>query len=213
MVQTTIITVKFYFAKLLIFVLLKLFNFNKLKNCVFPQSTTSLPYSKLQVDQLPPIIDRPKKYDYKKLLQDYLQIHNKPLEPIKRRKNPSINTKLSCPFCNAPSDFIYDNNGHRGQFLCKICKSTFHKTTNPDILILLCPHCREKLYKIKDRSGFSIFKCVNKKCPLYLSNLSNLSQTQLQLYKLHPHKFKLHYLFRDFKNYLNLHLTLLTNPL
>ena len=45
-------------------------------------------YNKLKVDKLP-IIHVPKKKDYKRLLNQYLKEHDKPLKPIKSRsKNP-----------------------------------------------------------------------------------------------------------------------------
>src|SRR5699024_11546329 len=63
------------------------------------------PYRKLEVDQMP-IIETLEKLDFKKLLDDYQDKHDKPLRPVIRRKNSVVKVpaNLTCPKCSAPSD-------------------------------------------------------------------------------------------------------------
>ena len=70
------------------------------------------PYRKLQVDDLP-IIDVPETLDYRKLLADYEAQHGRPLRPIQRRANAKhrVPDSLTCPRCQAPSSYLYANNG------------------------------------------------------------------------------------------------------
>lgn len=170
MTQYILITIKFYLAKTLIFILLKIIDFKTIEESIKPESTLSLPYQKMQFHELLPIIDQPKKLDYKLLLEEYQLLHGKPLKPIKRRTPATFDPKTACPFCNAPYEFIYDNNGARGQFLCKVCNSTFHSSTVPNTITLRCPYCHKVLSKIKERSNFFIYKCINDNCCFYQHN-------------------------------------------
>src|SRR5690625_4982478 len=85
------------------------------------------PYRKLEVDEMP-IIETLEKLDYRVLIKAYEQKHAKPLKPVQRRKNSVVKVpeKLSCPRCSAPSSYLYANNGHKGQYLCKVCDCLFH---------------------------------------------------------------------------------------
>ena len=60
------------------------------------------------------MIKVPEKKDYKKLLKQYLQEHDKPLKPIKSRDKNPVPEHIHCPCCNAPHEYIYDNAGGRG---------------------------------------------------------------------------------------------------
>ncbi|WP_434304811.1 hypothetical protein [Clostridium botulinum] len=53
-------------------------------------------YSKLQV-YTSPIFEIPKKLDYKVLLNEYFQSHNKKLTPVKTNKDKTIIPKDSSP--------------------------------------------------------------------------------------------------------------------
>ena len=156
-------------------------------------------YNKLKVDKLP-TIHVPVKKDYKQLLELYLKEHDKPLKPIKSRGKHPVPEDVHCPCCNAPHDYIYDNTGGRGQFLCKVCNTHFNRLNyidNPPELC--CPHCGKALVIKKKRKLFNIHKCVNPNCSYYLHSLQNLSREQLEEYKSNPEKFKLHYIYREFK--------------
>lgn len=97
-------------------------------------------------------------------------------------------------------NYIYDNTGGRGQFSCKICSTNFSRHNWIDNPIELhCPHCGGALSVVKNRKLFNIHKCMNKKCSYYQNSLQALSKEDLEEYKSKPEKFKLHYLYREFK--------------
>ena len=147
-----------------------------------------------------PLIKVPEKKDYKELLELYLKEHNKPLKPIKPRGKNSVPNDVHCPCCNAPHNYIYDNTGGRGQFWCKVCDAHFNRQNyidNPPELC--CPHCGKALVIKKNRKLFNIHKCVNPNCSYYLNSLKALSKNDMDEYKSNPEKFKLHYIYREFK--------------
>jgi len=158
-------------------------------------------YRYLQVDELP-IFETFKKLDYKKLLQNYQDIHGKELKPINRHKN-SVNKvpdTIKCPRCNAPHQYLYDNNGGKGQFLCKVCDFTFEANkVYLKSIKFKCPHCNRALEKIKTRKNFNIYKCKNDYCSFYQYNLAKMSKDEKKLFKTKPFKFKLRYIYREFK--------------
>ena len=156
-------------------------------------------YNKLKVDKLP-IIHVPEKKDYKQLLKLYFEEHGKPLNPIKSRGNNPVPNDIHCPCCNAPHTYIYDNTGGRGQFWCKICDTHFNRQNYLDNPIELhCPHCGGALTLEKNRKLFNIHKCRNINCSYYQNSLNSLSKEDLEGYKSNPEKFKLHYIYREFK--------------
>ena len=156
-------------------------------------------YNKLKVDRLPKLFI-PQKLDYKVLLEKYFEQHNKPLKPIHHRGNNPVPNDVHCPRCNAPHNYIYDNTGGRGQFFCKVCDFHFNNNNRFDNPIeLRCPYCGDALTLIKYRKLFNIHKCQNNKCSYYNNNINSLSSEQLEEYKSNPEKFKLHYLYREFK--------------
>lgn len=88
------------------------------------------PYRKLEVDDML-IIETFEKLDYKALLDEYQHQHGKPLKPVRRQKNSPVKVpaNLTCPKCAAPSDYLYANNGDKGQYLSKVCDCLFSKRT------------------------------------------------------------------------------------
>ena len=156
-------------------------------------------YNKLKVDKLP-IIHVPEKKDYKQLLEQYIKGHGKPLKPIKSRGKNPVPNDVHCPCCNAPHIYIYDNTGGRGQFSCKICSTNFSRHNWIDNPIELhCPHCGHALSLEKKRKLFNIHKCRNNNCSYYQNSLKALSKNDMDEYKSNPEKFKLHYIYREFK--------------
>ena len=155
-------------------------------------------YNKLKVDKLP-LVKVPEKKDYKQLLKQYFQEHGKTLKPINSRGKNPVPQDVHCPCCNAPHEYIYDNTGGRGQFLCKVCSSRFNRQnyiSNP--IELSCPYCSKALVIKKTRKNFRIHKCVNPDCSYFKSSLNALSNEDLLEYQDNPHKFKLHYIYREF---------------
>ena len=164
------------------------------------ESPVNKPYRKLQVDDLP-IIETLQKLDYKILLTEYLEKNGKPLKPVQRRKNSktAVPKSMNCPQCGAPSDYLYANNGDKGQFQCKVCSCLFSgKNRYSKEAILKCPHCAKTLDKIKERKDFDVFKCKNNDCPYYQKKLNGMSSKEKKQFKKDPQSFKLRYIFRQF---------------
>ncbi|REB73246.1 DDE-type integrase/transposase/recombinase [Bacillus sp. 522_BSPC] len=158
------------------------------------------PYQKLQVDDLP-IIEVPEKLDYQVLLAEYLEKKGKPLKPVQRRKSSKVTVPKSmfCPKCGAPSDYLYANNGDKGQYQCKVCTCLFSdKNRFSKEAILKCPHCSKTLEKIKERKDFHVFKCKNNDCPYYQKKLNGMSSKEKKRFKKNPQAFKLRYIYRQF---------------
>ena len=169
---------------------------------VFPKPDVpiSKKYRPMQIDAQP-IIEKLEKLDYKILLADYELKHGTPLKAIKRRKNAKnkVPTSVSCPRCSAPHQYIYDNNGGKGQFLCKICSFIFFsKIKYSKTAIIKCPYCRATLVKVKERQQFNVLKCKNDNCSFYLNNLNSMSKSEKALFAKKPFKFKVRYIYREF---------------
>ena len=156
------------------------------------------PYRKLSVDEMP-IFEKALKGDYRIIIEDFLKKTGKLIKPIKHRKESKVPKDLTCTYCCAPSEYLYDNDGGRGQFLCKVCTATFKKGDKPvrDVT-LKCPHCRSVLQKVKKRKDFDIFKCMSDKCSFYLKNLSKMTKQQKEDFAVKPYKYKVRYIYRKF---------------
>jgi len=107
-----------------------------IKQWIFDDSN-SPKYQKFKVDKLP-IIKKFVKQDYSFLLEYYIWKYNKSVKPVQRRNGKTIPEDTICPLCGAPHLYIYDNNGGKGQFQCKVCGQTFitgERVTSPLVLI------------------------------------------------------------------------------
>jgi transposase-like protein len=155
-------------------------------------------YKRFTVDA-PPIVRQFEKQDYRKLIEDHARLYAKPIKPVRRRKECFIDKATVCPYCGAPYEYVYDNDGGRGQLCCKVCGNRFSsKKDRVPEMFLQCPYCGNALTRIKDRKGFVIHKCVSSHCSFYKNALSSLSKDALEEYKQHPYRFKLHYVYREF---------------
>ena len=152
-------------------------------------------YLKLTVDPLPLFGEPPIKqlWQYYALLEKYRRVHGKELKPVKRRGSNTIPPEAVCPYCGAPPDYVYDNNGGRGAFWCKVCDSKFaiRKPSKDDEPY--CPFCHYKLELIKKRKSFDVFRCNNRDCLFRKKNLSAMTPEQRKLYKQSPYLFKLRF--------------------
>lgn len=152
-------------------------------------------YQKFKVDKLPEIFI-PEPVDYQFLLAYYQHKYGKIVKPIKHRSQNTIPESVLCPRCGAPHQYIYKNNGSKGQYLCKVCNERFNVTNKYNRpLALRCPYCGNILVAKKERKHFRIHKCVNSKCSYYQRNLARLPK---DLNSSDRHKYKLHYLYREF---------------
>jgi putative transposase len=177
-------------------ILYLLFLLGAIKASKLPDAPIDKAYRKLKVDDMP-IFDKVKKYDYKVLLNEHFANTGKELKPVKSKV--PVPESIICPCCEAPHSYIYDNNGGKGQFQCKICKSTFtRKNQFSKSVILRCPHCNKALVAIKDRKFFVVYKCKNNDCSFYLKNIRSLSKEEKDLFELEPHSFKVRYIYRAF---------------
>lgn len=165
-----------------------------LKQEIFDDSR-SPKYQKLKIDKLPIILESVKQ-DYTFLIEYYRQRYNKIIKPVNRRNGRTVPETIVCPFCGAPHEYIYDNNGGKGQYQCKVCHRTFHDNEK-DIskLHLLCPYCGHALSPVKDRKHFIVHKCTNNNCSYYKQNLAKLPK---DLPTSERHKYKLRYIYREF---------------
>jgi transposase-like protein/ssDNA-binding Zn-finger/Zn-ribbon topoisomerase 1 len=183
-----------YLLKQINYLLLFIAKFIPLKQLAFDDSN-SPSYQKFKTDKLP-VIKKFFKQDYTFLLEYFLWKEGKPIKPVQRRNGKSIPEDTVCPLCGAPHQYLYDNNGGKGQYQCKVCGQTFitgEQVTSP--LVLICPYCGHTLVAKKDRKHFTLHKCVNKNCSYYKSNLKHLPEN---LDPSDKYKYKLHYIYREF---------------
>lgn len=131
--------------------------------------------------------------DYKQLIKD----NN--ITPVKRRNGKDITINIKCPCCNAPKEYLYDNNGKQTQFQCKVCSTTFSMNPNKDKdIVFKCPHCEYQLSLCHHREDFDVYRCQNNKCPYFLNNKKHLKGDDLKLYLEHHERVKLRYIYRKF---------------
>lgn len=159
------------------------------------EDSNSPKFQKLKVDKLPLVI-KFEKLDYRFLLAYYEYKYNKATKPVRRRNGKTIPEEIVCPRCNAPHHYLYDNNGGKGQYKCKVCGQTFitgEQVKNP--VSLKCPYCNHALTPKRNRKHFIVHKCINKKCSYYLRNLKKLPKN---LSLKDRYKYKLHYIYREF---------------
>ena len=164
-----------------------------------PNDWNSPKYNKLKVDKLPIINPLPEKKNYKEIISRHLVKTGKLLSPVSRRKKSSVPSSIHCPCCNAPAEYLYDNNGGCGQFECKLCKTKFNEHNYASLHFKFsCPHCGKPLSTNKERKVFTVHRCRNPKCSFYLHNLNSLSKEDLEEFHKHSERFKLHYIYREF---------------
>jgi len=162
---------------------------------MYYDDTHSPEYQKFKTDKLPVII-KFEKQDYEFLLLYYKWKYKKSLKPVSRRNDRHIQEDIICPRCNAPHAYIYDNNGGKGEYQCKVCGQCFTSGVNASSpLVLACPYCGHVLQPKKDRKHFTVHKCVNARCSYYLANLKKLPH---DLPDDERHRYKLHYIYREF---------------
>ena len=156
-------------------------------------------YQKFKIDELPKIQPFNQDWSYKELIPYWQKRYGKTVKPVSRRSDAAIPEECSCPRCQAPSTFLYKNNGSKGQLLCKVCDARFspEEGSRFSSLSLRCPHCGHSLVHKKDRKHFVVHKCTNPKCPYYLHNLKKVDKKDLAV-EHGKNKYKLRYIYREF---------------
>jgi transposase-like protein/transcription elongation factor Elf1 len=155
-------------------------------------------YSKTTIDKVPIIIEI-EKLDYKLLLKEHKAKTNKQLKPVNRRNGKTVSRKHKCPRCDAPSKYMYDNNGGRGQLKCKVCGHTFDVVLKVfKMKIFKCPYCGQQLDRQKERKDHNVHVCTNRNCTFYLQNKAKISIDKFDEYQKHPERFNLKYRYREF---------------
>lgn len=164
------------------------------------EKRTDKKYMKLSVDPLPVFGEPPikQRWQYAVLLTEYRDKYGKELMPVRRRGGVVPPEDAVCPHCGAPPGYVYDNNGGRGSYQCKICNSLFSipKPSKDDEPY--CPFCYHKLVLYKKRKSFDVYRCYCRKCPFREKKLSAMTAEQKALFKKSPHLFKLRYIYRKF---------------
>ncbi len=156
------------------------------------------PYSKTTIDKVPIIIEI-EKLDYKTILKDHKSKTGKEFKTVNRRNGNSVSRKHKCPRCDAPSKYMYDNNGGRGQLKCKVCGHTFDTVLKVfKMKIFRCPYCGRQLDQQKERKDHNVHVCTNRKCTFYLQNKAKISIDKFNEYNKHPERFNLKYRYREF---------------
>lgn len=87
-------------------------------------------YRDFYVDPRPPLIEPPDTKataHFEELLLAYQRQHGHPVKPIKHRtKGLDVPEQSTCLYCQAPSEYLYFNDGRkRTQLRCKVCQGLF----------------------------------------------------------------------------------------
>lgn len=166
-------------------------------------------YRNFYIDPLTPLTHPDKNQfeikEYKLLLQEYQIKHNKALATVQYHSDSvRVPSSTHCPYCHAPSDYIYYNNGNkRSQFRCKVCSQVFKSNRKNYKTNFFCPYCQHALFKWKDRPEVTIYKCPNDNCPHRLQALAKLNLLEKIVQKARLSQFKLTYQYRDYHFQLN----------
>jgi transposase-like protein/ribosomal protein L37AE/L43A len=118
---------------------------------------------------------------------------------VVRRRGKTVPSDVHCPYCGAGCEYLYDNTGGLGQYLCKVCGSHFNKVKPKRDDEPYCPFCLQKLVLIKKRKDFDIYRCNYTGCPYRKKKLSAMTQEQKALFKKSSHLFKLRFIYRKFQ--------------
>lgn len=162
-------------------------------------------FNQFQVDDKLPILAAdigPESLNYEQLIIDYMTKTGKDLKPIRRRQGTVITFQNQrCPRCNAPSDYLYANNGKGNQLKCKICAFSFQNgdAQKKKAVVLHCPYCQHRLEAHHHRSNFDVLRCPNDQCSFRLKQIKQLSVAEAKQFKEQPSSFKVRYTFRNFK--------------
>jgi len=164
-------------------------------------------YRNFRTDELPPLpapkIDSEPTMSWKELRDHYRNETGKELKPVCRRGGKEPPSGSRCEHCNAPTKFLYLNNGKEGtQVRCKVCGKTGTpmRKRRQSTVKYICPHCNGNLSAWKESRFCITFKCMSYTCPHYLRNKKKLTAQEKQARKDQPYNpnYKLHYQYCEF---------------
>ena len=163
-------------------------------------------YRQFRVDPIAPLPapeEPPSKLNWELLKTIKESLTGKPIKPVARRNGKKPPPGCKCSHCNAPSKYIYLNNGKlQSQVKCKICGQTSpsHGNKRKYKTKYFCPHCSNALFIWKKSKQNTTYKCPGYTCPHYLKNklqLTTEEKTMREYQKYNPN-FKLHYQYREY---------------
>jgi transposase-like protein len=161
-------------------------------------------YRDFYIDSLAPVTKVPESkntFHYKDILRSYHTINGKTLKPVNlRKKSTAVADKVVCPHCQAPSIYLYLNNGRKkSQVKCKVCSNTSPlEKRHIKKSKFFCPYCFHALYLWKRQPLVTIYKCCNDNCTHRIRQLNKLNIDEKYLRKSKPSQFKLNYQFREY---------------
>lgn len=150
----------------------------------------------------PPVVSEPT-LDWRQLLSEHRARTGKELKPVRRRPDSYLPPAgARCERCSAPERFLYVNDGKVGnQLRCKVCDLLFpsHRCRRQSNAKYWCPHCGWALYRWKDSSTVTIYKCPNDTCPCYTGKFAKLNERERALHQTGmSSQFKLCYQYREY---------------
>ncbi|QEU47651.1 DDE-type integrase/transposase/recombinase [Schleiferilactobacillus harbinensis] len=192
-----------YQRRLIILLALWLFQFISNSRMPQPDKPIYKRFNQFEVDEAVPLLAadiQPEKLDYQELLAQHLTDTGKPIKAVRRRK-PIDFQALRCARCDAPSDYLYANNGKGGQLECKVCHFKFQRRDGDykKDVSLRCPYCTHALYLHNKRVNFDVWVCPNDNCSYRQGKVAQLSPKQLAAFSAEPTRFKVRYTYRDFR--------------
>jgi len=161
-------------------------------------------YRNFVVPPLAPIVEPQElvpKRDYRQILDTYEKTHGKPLPPVKYRTgSPRVPDLVVCPFCNAPHEYLYYNDGKkRTQLLCKVCKELFQAERRfQNKTRYRCPYCLHALFVWKQKKEATYYKCCNDLCEYRMRQIGKLNEREREMAGKKSSQFKLSYQYREY---------------
>ena len=141
--------------------------------------------------------------DFKELIKEHNLLTGKDIKPVQRHKHSHLPPSYArCKHCNAPAGYLYVNDGRKkSQLRCKVCNTLFqsNRIRKESKAKYWCPHCGRVLYRWKSADTHTIYKCRNKTCLCYLTNIEKLNEHEKKLQKTGmSSQFKLCYQYREY---------------
>ena len=139
--------------------------------------------------------------DWQQLCARFEKTHGHPLSPVRRRGSGALPPTCRCTHCGAPACYLYCNDGRQAsQLRCKVCGglSQIAPRHRPSQTPYWCPYCHSALYRWKQQSECTIYKCPNDRCSLYLQKKAALNWNEKLLQQLRLSQFKLRYQYRQY---------------